>query len=77
MSIRKIKKGQKKMDTRTVQDVVNQFLYTKSFSYQQYKGSVNQFINIIENHDYENIKKYYPGKDKEFFEAVLRSLGEL
>lgn len=65
------------MNTRTVQDVVNQFLYIKSFSYQQYKGNVNQFLNILDDNDWENIRQYYPGKDLAFFRAVLEELGEL
>lgn len=65
------------MDTRTVQDVVNQFLLFKSFSYQQYKGNVNQFLDILDDNDQENIRQYYPGKDLAFFRAVLEELGEL
>jgi len=62
---------------RTVQDVVNQFLLFKSISYQQYKNNVNQFLDILDDNDWENIRQYYPGKDKEFFRAVLEELGEL
>lgn len=65
------------MDHRTVEEVVQNFLFHKSFSYQQYKNNVNQFLAIIEGTDYENIRMYYPGKDIAFFEAVLRDLGEL
>ena len=65
------------MNHKTVQEVVQHFLLFKSISYQQYINNVNQFIAIIEDRDYENIKAFYPGKDKAFFEAVLRDLGEL
>ena len=77
MSIRKIKKGEKKMDTRTVQDVVKQWLQMKKLSYQQYIGNVNQFLDILDDNDEENIRQYYPGKDLAFFRAVLEELGEL
>ena len=65
------------MDQRTVQEVVQNFLLIRSFSYQQYINNVNQFLAIIENRDEENIIQFYPGKDKAFFEDVLRDLGEL
>lgn len=65
------------MDTRTVQDVVKQWLQMKKLSYQQYINNVNQFLNILDDNDWENIRQYYPGKDLAFFRAVLEELGEL
>jgi len=65
------------MDQRTVQEVVQNFLQIRSWSYQQYICNVNQFLSIIEDRDVENIAQFYPGKDKAFFEDVLRDLGEL
>ena len=54
------------MDQRTVQEVVQNFLQIRSWSYQQYINNVNQFLAIIEDRDVENIAQFYPGKDKAF-----------
>jgi hypothetical protein len=62
---------------KTIEETVKHFKMIKQISYSMYTDAVNQFINIIEGNDTENIQQtFYPGKDIEFFKAVLRQLGE-
>jgi hypothetical protein len=60
---------------KTVASTVAHFLMLKTVSIGMYTGNVNQFINIINGKDWENIaEKHYPGKDIQFFKDVLDAL---
>lgn len=66
------------MEEKTVESVVAHFNLLKKISMWQYHGNVHQFLLILEGRDDENIAAtYYPGKDIEFFRAVLQQLGEI
>ena len=66
------------MSAKTVSSVVAHFQMLKGVSYSMYISTVNQFLSIIEGNDDEGIaKQYYPGKNVEFFQSVLKELGEL
>lgn len=60
----------------TVESVVQKFTQLKSISYALYIGNVNQFVNIIQGTDYDDVLQYYVGKDIQFFKDVLEALGE-
>ena len=60
-----------------VQQKADWFRLIKVTSYSWYVEIVNQFKDIIEGTDTENIKEtYYSDKDTQFFIDVLKELGE-
>ena len=56
---------------------VARFEMWRSTHYSTYTMMVNQFINIIEDNDLEDIANtYYTDQPKQFFIDVLRAIGE-
>lgn len=59
----------------TVQSTVHKFLMLRMVSITMYQGNINQFINIINGVDYDDVRKHYPNKDIQFYKDVLNQLG--
>lgn len=60
-----------------VKEKADWFRSIKKTSYSWYLDIVQQFKDIIEGNDTENIREtYYADKDIEFFIDVLKDLGE-
>lgn len=60
----------------TVESTVQKFLVLKMFSETMYVGNINQFVDIINGDDHDNIREFYPNKDTQFFKDVLDKLNE-
>ena len=62
---------------KTVESTVAHFKALKMVSLSMYTGNINQFINIINGNDWDNIREdFYQGKDIQFFKDVLDALNE-
>jgi hypothetical protein len=61
----------------TVQEKVKEMKLFRVFSPQLYRDMVNDFLNILQGKDTENIREqFYADKDDQFFIDVLVELGE-
>jgi len=61
----------------TVQEKVKEMKLFRVFSPQLYRDMVNDFLNILQGKDTENIREqFYADKDDQFFIDVLIELGE-
>lgn len=61
----------------TVQEKVKEMKLFRVYSPQLYRDMVNDFLNILQGKDTENIREqFYADKDDQFFIDVLVELGE-